>query len=128
MGNTIWVQADDPEPASALCPDNSIMLRLENELGALAESLSVPKLTAFYDYSVLQQEYAEEGSFEAEPNESWSDASLMLATVDALRKSLRESLDSLRRQEQLLKELDHCHAVLADAVQRGRKARFLIVP
>ena len=59
MGDTIWVDVQG-RAKDDLPHDNSIMLRLKNELDRLSDKLGVPKLSDFYDYSELAAQFAEE--------------------------------------------------------------------
>ena|SRR6185312_4950856 len=58
MGHTIWVDIQGREK-DKVPDDNSIMLRLAEQLDRLADKLHVAKLTQFYDYSALEAEYAD---------------------------------------------------------------------
>lgn len=60
MGDTIWVDvhggSEDDLPS-----DNSIMLRLDKHLDKLADKIGVAKLTTFYDYSAMEDEFGDFG-------------------------------------------------------------------
>jgi hypothetical protein len=148
MGHTIWVDVQG-RSENDLPADNSIMLRLEDQLDRLSEKLRVARLSDFYDYSELEAEYGEfaddaddadaagDGA-EGTPSEgSWFEPAQALAAVRAVREHLArhpEDLgftpDASRRHwpDNLMEELTHCQAVLEDAASRGRRIRFLIVP
>ena len=56
MGDTIWVDVQG-RGKDDLPSDNSLMLRLEDQLARLSERLRVAKLSDYYDYSVLEEHY-----------------------------------------------------------------------
>jgi hypothetical protein len=73
MGDTIWVDVRGRPEDADLPPDSSLMLRLQDELEALAAKLGVPKLSDFYDYSVLEEqldEILDEGRNDQDPDET----------------------------------------------------------
>ncbi len=156
MGHTIWVDVlgrskDDPLPR-----DNSIMLKLSEELDRLSERLKVAKLSGFFDYSVLNEEYgvledefgdpseelseakAADGSDDNdEAGGSWFDPEPALEAVRTIHKRLVQDFADLgwtpdrsraHWPAELLEELRHCQTVIEEAVSRGRKFRFQIVP
>jgi hypothetical protein len=149
MGHTIWVdvqgRAEDDVPS-----DNSIMLRLEEQLERLAEKLGVSKLSSFYDYSVLEDELAEfvedagrdnehapEVAGEARSRGQWFDPSAALAAVRAIRQHLLRhpaDLDFTPNASRshwpadLMDELAHVQSVLEAAASQNKRFRLLIVP
>ena len=60
MSDTIWLEVSDGQETSGGDRDNSAMLRLSDELDALAIELGVGKLTTFYDSRALAEAFAEE--------------------------------------------------------------------
>ena len=116
MGDTIWVdvqgRAEDDLPA-----DNSIMLRLDKQLDTLAAKLGVAKLTTFYDYSAMEEEFGQLGEFVGDgggdddaggeddaaadagdggaSRGQWFDPSEALAAVRAIRQHLVRRPDDL---------------------------------
>jgi hypothetical protein len=142
MGDTIWVDVRG-RPKGELPPDNSIMLRMKDQLDRLSRKLKVPKLSDFYDYSELEAQYGdfmedEDGSKGAGwPSGSWFDPAKALAAVRAIHDHLGRHPEDLRFKPgpsraqwpgELLEELKHCQTVLEEAVARGRPFRFLLVP
>jgi hypothetical protein len=105
MGHTIWVDVEGrAKDDTAGLNDNSIMLGLEKQLDGISKKLRVAKLSDFYDYSVLEEEYgdlmeSEEG--ETKPNDGaeakalWFDPKLALAAVRAIQKYVSEHPESL---------------------------------
>lgn len=148
MGDTIWVDVDG-RAGDDLPSDNSIMLRLGKQLDELAAKLGVPKLTTFYDYSAMEDEFGDlaasddagdEGSDKAtdapaSPGQ-WFDPAPALKAVAAIRQHLDQhpsdlgfTPDASRSHwpNDLMEELGHVRSVLEDATARGKKFRFLIV-
>lgn len=147
MGDTIWVDVDgraEDEPLS----DNSIMLRLDEQLDRLSAKLGIAKLTDFYDYSAKEAEFADLAhDADVEDDESaevarpalpgtWFDPAPALTAVGAIRQHLAQHPADLgfkpdasrsRWPADLMEELEHVQSVLDDAAARGRKFRFLIV-
>jgi hypothetical protein len=148
MGDTIWVDVRG-RSREDVPPDNSIMLRLKDQLDRLSGKLNVAKLTDFYDYSELEAQYGDQGDNEDESEDgigtddahqakgSWFDAGQALAAVRALRDHLVQHPEALGFKPDrsrahwpgyLMDELQDCQTVLEEAVARGRPFRFLIVP
>lgn len=145
MGHTIWVDIEGREKGK-LPDDNSIMLRLAEQLDRLSDKLHVTKLTQFYDYSALAAEYADL-SEEIPPGKgndphgkaaggAWFDPQDALVPVTALCDHLTQHPedfgfvpDAGQRHwpATLIRELKRCQAVLQDAAAHGRRFRFLIV-
>jgi hypothetical protein len=142
MGDTIWVDVQG-RAKDDLPHDNSIMLRLKDELDRLSDKLGVPKLSDFHDYSVLAAQFAEEMGDGVEtddkvrPGEMWFDPTQALAAVRAIHNHLTQKPEDLGFEGEssrrhwpgnLMKELQNCQTVLEKAVSQGRQFRFLIVP
>jgi hypothetical protein len=143
MGATAWLEIDDGRPADS--PDNSLLLRLEAELAALATRLNVRPVSSFYGYGALAEEAAAEfadelaaaGGEAPPPPDQWFDASDGLTSFGSLLGELRVRPESLefspsRGQEHwlagLLRELEYCEGRLRDADAAGHRFRLQIVP
>jgi hypothetical protein len=146
MGQTIWVDIEGREKGE-LPDDNSIMLRLAEQLDKLADKLHVTKLTQFHDYSALSAEYAdlsEEEIPHGKDNDphgkaadgAWFDPQGALISVRTLCDHLTQHPEDLgfvpdagqrHWPATLIQELKRCQAVLQDAAAHGRLFRFLIV-
>lgn len=146
MGLTIWVDVEgraDDEPRW----DHSIMLKLERQFDKLAAKLGVARLTTFYDYIALEEDFAEPAEAEGEAEGggaddvasqgAWFDPAAALAAVGAIRQHLLRRPDDLGFKPDaprahwpadLMEELEHVQGVLEDAAARNRQFRFLIVP
>ena len=145
MGDTIWVdvqgRAEDDLP-----PDCSIVLRLEKQLENLSEKLGVTRLTDFYDFSALQEEFSDATEGEdadgdtrvgdSGPEGTWFEPAPALAPVRAIHDHLARHPEDLRFKPDasrahwpadLMEELAHCRRVLEEAMSSGRRFRFLIV-
>ncbi len=145
MGDTIWVDVQGRNKGD-LPRDNSIMLRLKDELDRLADRLHVTRLSQFYDYSELEAQYADlvedagitdKAANNGETGGSWFEPGQALATVRAIHDRLAQHPEDLgftpdRRRSHwpvnLMEELKDCQATLETASSRGHKFRFLIVP
>lgn len=137
MGATIWTDTEGRAEGEAL-PDNSVMLKLDEQLGAIADQLGVARLSSFHDQSELLSEYADmlpEGAPSAEP--VWFEPDQVLKSVAAIRARLQADPAALKFSpsrsqqhwpQQLVEELTHCQEVLESAVASGKKVRLLIVP
>jgi hypothetical protein len=143
MGDTIWVDVRG-RSADDVPSDNSIMLRLQDQLDRLSKKLKVAKLSDFYDYSDLEAAYGEFGddpegdpaAADALPEGAWYDPEPALAAVRAIHDHLEEHPEDLGFRPDrprahwpgaLMEELAHCRSVLEDAVARGQQFRFLVV-
>jgi hypothetical protein len=124
MGDTIWVDVEGRGPGE-LPADNSIILRLEENLAKLSSKLGVPKLADFYAY--------ESGWFQ---KRRWFDPAKALPTINALHSHLEQAPsdlgfepDASRKHwpEMLMNELSECRRALEGAAANGKKFRFLIV-
>jgi len=146
MGLTIWVDVEgraDDEPRW----DNSIMLQLERQLDKLAAKRGVARLTTFYDYTALEEDFAETpeaereaaggGADRAASRGEWFDPADALLAVRAIRQHLVQKPDDLGFKPDaprshwpayLMEELEHVQGVLEDAAARNKRFRFLIVP
>ncbi len=139
MSDTIWLEVFDGTDKTGGDRDNSMILRLGDELAAVATRLGVPKLSTFYDSSALADAYASEfEDAELPPVEPvWFDAADGLQAVAALLEAVRGGsmqarlkLDATRSRwsEMLLEELQYCHGALSHAAERGQRFHFLVVP
>ena len=115
MGNTIWLQVKKGGKVTGGDRDNSIMLRLREELDALADELAVARPSSFY---------------------VWSDSVVGYQSISKILGALQESpqrvgypSDPSRTHwpELLLKELSHCAGGLKSAAEEGCRFRFRIV-
>jgi hypothetical protein len=140
MTDTIWLQVNRGRGPEGGEQDNSIMVSLERELDALADSLGVARLSAFRDYSALEEfedEVTEEELPEGAPQGSWFDAKEGYTAVRRLLDELRARPERLRFNPDpsqshwvgyLLDELSYCADQLKAAAEQGHQFRFLIVP
>ncbi|MBI2376470.1 MAG: hypothetical protein HYV07_20920 [Deltaproteobacteria bacterium] len=113
------------------------MLGLEKPLEQLAVKLGVPKLSTFYDFSALEEEFGEhllEGAEES--SGSWFDPGQALRTVKALHEHLVKHPGDLglepdpSRQHwpgRLMEELSGTVGVLERAVLETKRFRLRIV-
>lgn len=147
MGATIWVDVEG-RTEDDLLSDNSIMLRLEEQLARLSGKLGVPNLADFYDYSEMEEQFADRPDDDAHddavdddeeptPRGAWFEPAQALAAVRAIHDHLEQhpadldfKPDASRQHwpSDLMEELKDCRGVLEDAAANGKKFRFLIVP
>lgn len=134
MGSTIWIEAKG-RPGDETHSDLSILKALDKELDVLADKLGVVKLTDFYDYRQLLEEFGDDG--EGLPDPSWFDSAKGLHTVKSLRDLLERDFDALNWKpddstrhfpKSLSEDLEFCQTILEEAVARGQPFRLLIVP
>lgn len=134
MGNTIWIEAQG-RPGSETHDDMSVLLRLDKPLDALATKLGVTKLSDFYDYRELLENFGDDE--EELPDPSWFDSVKGLETVKSLRQHLEQDFDELEWKpdeseahfpQTIMDDLKFCESVLEEAVAKGQKFRLLIVP
>lgn len=139
MSDTIWLEISDGISKTGGERDNSIMLKLGEELDILAKKLGVPKLSSFYDNSALAHEYADElEDVDIPPIDPvWFDAGVGGQAVGALLSALREGTAELGTKldashhdwpAMLLQELEYCRAALTEAARHGQRFHFLVVP
>jgi hypothetical protein len=140
MSDTIWLQINRGRGPEGGEQDNSIMLSLGDELDTLADDLGVARLSAFRDYSALEEfhdELADEGLPGGAPPGSWFDARAGYTAVRRLLDELRATPERLRFNPDpseshwvgyLLDELSYCADQLKVAAEQGHQFRFLIVP
>jgi|SRR6185437_8205864 hypothetical protein len=145
MGHTIWVDIQGREK-DKVPDDNSIMLRLAEQLDRLADKLHVAKLTQFYDYSALEAEYADLFEEQIPPGKgnyphgktggAWFDPQDALMSVRTFCDHLTQYPEDLgfvpaagqrHWPATLIQELKGCQAMLEDAAARRRRFRLLIV-
>jgi hypothetical protein len=93
MSDTIWLETTDGREKTGDERDNSIMLRLAEELDALAEKLNVPKLSSFYDNTALADAYAGEfDDADVPPVEPvWFEAAAGRQAVEAILAEFRRN-------------------------------------
>lgn len=126
-------------------------------MDVLAGRLGVRKLSDFYDYSELEEEYGDLGEDEGDDSDGdddernasgpaleerqskgdWFDSAVGLESVRKLRERLTAHFDDLgfnpdrstgHWPKQLMDELSHAEQVLSDAASHGQRFRLLIVP
>lgn len=151
MGDTLWVEVREC-PLRDTASDSSIMLRLIDNLDALAVTLNVSKLSSFFDYSELNRAYsyldlqlspaekeriAEEFSMDqGRTIGDWFKSESGELSVRTLRRHLIENFTDLQFvpdestdhwPSKLLEELEFTETVLKKAVAEQRPFRFLVV-
>ena len=141
VGNTIWVEVEG-RSKDDLPPDSSITLRLIKQLDELSDRLNVAKLSEFFDYSVVEDEFTEElaeleraAADENKSSVTWFDPARPLEAVRALHDQLSADFTALRwvpdRSRNhwpaaLVDELKRCRRTLEEAQERRQQCRLLI--
>jgi hypothetical protein len=98
MSDTILLQVNRGRGPEGEERDNSIMVRLERELDALADNFGIARLSAFRDYSAaeeLEDDLAEQELSDGALHASWFDANAGYTTVRRLLDELRARPESL---------------------------------
>jgi hypothetical protein len=139
MSDTIWLETTDGHEKTGGERDNSIMLKLAEELDALAEKLNVPKFSSFYDNTALADAYAGEfDDTDVPPVEPvWFEAAAGRQAVEAILAEVRRNAAAIpfptdptrgHWPDALRDELEYLQTSLVQAEQRGLRFHFLIVP
>lgn len=146
MGNTLWLNIRKGDSIECNQSDHSIMYNLDVQLDGIARRLGVRRLSDYYDWSDLEDDFLaemgedqDEGDADGErsiDDLEWFDPRQGLATVEALLKHIHEhpdlflfENDSSRShwRNMLLDELEDCRSVLADAAQEGRSFHLAVL-
>ena len=120
MGNTVWVLSQDIDEDDW---DHSLILVHEKSLDMLADQLSVKRLSDFYDYSILAEDFDEE----VEPN--YVSADELESVLNSLITAIRDGIaGKLNEDTEIIEELEDCSGKVSNAKRNGSKVRFAIVP
>ncbi len=120
MGHTIWVL---PEGAEEDDWDHSLVLIQEKSLDKLSSSLGVKKLSEFFDFSILAEEYGgDTDPLYVEPAEV---EATLVALADAIKSGTGGNLE---RRDELLEELEDMRSKVRKAGNNGVRVRVSIVP
>ena len=120
MGNTVWILTQDTKDDNW---DHSLILANEKALDKLAEQVGVRKLSAFYDHSILAEEYGEE----IEPN--YVSPKELTNVISNLITVIKEgNADQLNGDNELIGELEDCLKKVLMAADQGLEVRVAIVP
>ena len=133
MGMTIWVNLRNGAVRESNEQDHSVMLKAEKHLDKLADKLLVPRLSSFQDDTDLRYNMDESGEFEESeegwPNDraQWFDPAQGLRAVTAIIDHLRINSAVVKRQAELIEELEDCKAELEKAMATNRTFHFCLV-
>jgi hypothetical protein len=141
MGDTIWLDVEGRSESEEL-RDCTIMLRMTENLDNVSQKLGIASIAEFFDYSALEENYAEflpepEAQACEKPSGKWFDAGAVMAVIRPLRAHLQSKPSDLafvsndanaHWMEHLMDELRYCEDALEDAASHGKRVRFLLVP
>ena len=120
MGSTVWVLSEDRDEDEW---DHSLILVHEKSLDMLADQLCVKRLSDFYDYSIL----AEDFDGQVEPN--YISADELELVLYSLIKAIHDgNAGKLNENTEIIEELEDCAEKVSNAKHNGSKIRFAIVP
>ena len=120
MGNTVWILTQEDQDDDW---DHSLILAKEKALDKLADQIGVQKLSAFYDHSILAEEYGGE----AEPN--YVSTKELTDVLSTLITVIQEgNADNLNGDIELIEELEDCLKKVLKATDQGLEVRVAIVP
>ena len=120
MGNTVWILQEGEESDDW---DHSLILKFEKSLNKLSKELGIPKLSEFYDSSIL----SEEMGFETEPK--YCEPSDLETVFSKLINAIKNGDSAkLSGEDSLLNELKDCHSKIIKALESGHKVRLAVVP
>jgi hypothetical protein len=120
MGTTIWVLEAGQEEDNW---DHSFIIENEKYLNKLADTFNVTRLTEFYDYSILNEEYSESN---CEPN--YIDIDHVKVTLETLLNEVRYSEVKLFSKQEIIDEIEDCLMKVNAAKVNNKKIRFALVP
>ncbi len=135
MGMTYWIHTLHGRDMSQDSDDHSMMHYLSDDLDTACDSLGVPQLSSFADFTDLEYELSvEDDADEEEPDletgypfsieqMEWHDPVAGLQCMEALRQHVVEGWnDELENgeREMLIDELDDCIAILKGLPGGGR--------
>lgn len=131
MSMTIWVNINHGEERESNQRDHTLMLEAESKLDTLADELSVPRLSSFYDDTDLRFNFDENGEFPdsgwTNADAKWFDPEIALRSLTAIVATLQCSQRMLENQAGILKELQDCKIELEKSVSSGKLFHFCLV-
>lgn len=134
MSDTIWVRRKSKVGTDDSVDDydHSLFCEHAEELDDLAESLSVAKLSDYFDTTDLQFNMSEEDLPESwiVENEQWFEPADALIALNKIIESLKSGeIKWIERdaKEELLEELEDCEAKVAEAKDENDLFHFCIV-
>lgn len=120
MGNTLWILTNNREDDDW---DHSLILKEEKALNKLADTLGIPKISDYYDFSILQGEYG----VEVKPTTIVPDeAERIFQTI--LTAIQDGQAGKLKNPDEITEELTDCLEKIKSAKEQGEQVRLSIVP
>ncbi len=120
MGDTVWVLKEGEEEDIR---DHSLILSEEKALNRLAKKLKIKKLSDFYDYSVLNEEF--DGP-DTEPN--YVKPNDVKESLQALINAIREGDSGIGSPDEVVEEFEDCLQKVAEAEKENCNIRLSIIP
>ena len=120
MGNTIWVLKEGQDEDDW---DHSFILREEKALDRLTRKLKVKKLSDYYDYSVLNEEF--DGP-DTEPN--YVKPVDVKKSLEALINSIKEGSSGIKSTSEILEELEDCLKKVNEAEKENCDICLSLIP
>lgn len=120
MGDTVWILKEGQNEDNW---DHSLILREEKTLNRLAKKLKIKKLSDFYDYSVLNEEF--DGP-DTEPN--YVSPIDVKKSLQTLITAIREGDSGIEAPNDIVDELEDCLQKVAEAEKEKCNIRLSIIP
>lgn len=143
MSDTIWVNIRNGDERESNEEDHSIILKLTEELDALAAKLSVKPLSAFYDDTDLRFNFDEENDFDEDEDfegvgegwtnddANWFDANEARTSTQAILVALQANPKAINLGDwdakDLVWELEDILTELDKAIAKNHPIHFCIV-
>lgn len=120
MGNTVWVLKEGQNEDDW---DHSFILREEKALERLAKKLKVKKLSDYYDYSVLNEEF--DGP-DTETN--YVKPVDVKKSLEALINAIKDDASDIKSTSKIMDELEDCLKKVNEAEKENCDVRLSIIP
>jgi len=120
MGNTVWVLKDSQVEDEW---DHSLMIEYENQMNEISEELRIKKISDFYDFSILSEEFGVEEELKyVNPSET-------IEVLLAIKVLLEKRTDNrIERKSELIEELEDCLNKITEAKNNNSKVRLVVIP
>ncbi|MCP4351571.1 MAG: hypothetical protein GY795_39395 [Desulfobacterales bacterium] len=120
MGDTVWVLKEGQDEDNW---DHSLILSEEKALNRLSKKLKIKKLSDFYDYSVLNEEF--DGP-DTEPN--FVKPIDVKKSLQALINAIQEGDSGIKSPSGIVEELEDCLKKVTEAEKENCNVRLSIIP
>ena len=120
MGMTIWVLSEDKFEDDR---DHSLILKHKKPLDKIAKQTGVTNLSAFYDNSILEEEFGSESESSYSAAEEVEKS--LRSIINAINEMPAEKLSSVGC---LIDELEDCLKKITIAKENNKNVRIAIIP